>query len=110
MIPIHEQLSTRRVYAHSAVWLLLLLISLFKPAFAQRAGVQPEPGSTTEGIPTIPSSLVDEVRRYTNIRGAELLSWHPVRRETLIVTSFCNTPQIHNVKFPGGARTQLTFF
>jgi dipeptidyl aminopeptidase/acylaminoacyl peptidase len=28
----------------------------------------------------------------------------------LIVTSLCNTPQVHLVKFPGGARTQLTFF
>ena len=80
------------------------------PAEAQHTGVQPEPGSITEGIPTIPSPLIGEVRRYTNIRGAELLSWHPARREMLIVTSLCNTPQIYNVKFPGGARTQLTFF
>ena len=80
------------------------------PAEAQHIGVQPEPGSITEGIPTIPSPLIGEVRRYTNIRGAELLSWHPASREMLIVTSLCNTPQIYNVKFPGGARTQLTFF
>ena len=28
----------------------------------------------------------------------------------LIETRFANTPQIHLVKSPGGARTQLTFF
>ena len=28
----------------------------------------------------------------------------------LVTTRFGNTPQIHHVKVPGGARTQLTFF
>ena len=70
---------------------------------------QPEPASTTEGIPPIPSSLVADVGRYTNIRTAEILSWHPLRREMLIVTYMCKTPEVYLVKFPGGARTQLTF-
>jgi dipeptidyl aminopeptidase/acylaminoacyl peptidase len=90
--------------------LILLLIACLQPAAAQQGGVQPEAGSIVEGVPSIPSSLVSEVGRYTNIRAAEILSWHPVRREILIVTYFCNTPQVYAVKFPGGARTQLTFF
>jgi dipeptidyl aminopeptidase/acylaminoacyl peptidase len=90
--------------------LLLLLIGCLTPVTAQQAGIQPEPGSNTDGIPSIPPSLVTEVGRYTNSRAAEILSWHPVRREMLIVTFLCNTPQVHLVKFPGGARTQLTFF
>jgi len=36
-------------------------------------------------------------------------SWHPQRREMLISTRFANTPQLHLLKFPGGARRQLTF-
>jgi dipeptidyl aminopeptidase/acylaminoacyl peptidase len=95
---------TRRPHSSrsSAVGMtVFLLIASF--AHAQ------EPGSITEGIPPIPASLVAEVGRYTHIRGAELLAWHPVKREMLIATFFGNTPQVHLVKFPGGARTQLTF-
>ena len=68
-----------------------------------------EAGSITEEIPPIPASLADEVGRYTKTRSAEILSWHPLRREMLIATFFGNTPEVHLVKFPGGARTQLTF-
>ena len=81
-----------------------LLFLLCTSAFAQ------EPGSVTEGIPPIPPSLVADVGRYTSLRAAEILGWHPVRREMLIATAFGNTAQVHVVKFPGGARTQLTFF
>ncbi len=109
-VDFHDQLPTRSMYARSAAWLLLLLFTSFKPTLAQEPGVQPELGSVIEGIPTIPFSLATEVGRYSNIRAAEILTWHPVRREMLIVTALGNTPQVHLVKFPGGARTQLTFF
>src|SRR4051794_13140386 len=36
-------------------------------------------------------------------------SWNPTRHEILITTRFADTNQIHAVKMPGGARTQLTF-
>jgi len=89
--------------------LSFVLVTCFNPTSAQQSGVLPEPGSITEGIPSIPSSLVADVGRYTNIRTAEILGWHPVRREMLIATYMCNTPQVYLVKFPGGARTQMTF-
>jgi dipeptidyl aminopeptidase/acylaminoacyl peptidase len=50
------------------------------------------------------------VDRYNNFRGASLDSWDPVKREMLISTRFADTSQIHLVKMPGGARTQLTFY
>jgi dipeptidyl aminopeptidase/acylaminoacyl peptidase len=53
---------------------------------------------------------VEEVRRYTEYRSADLADWHPLRRELLIVTRFGDVPQIHRVRRPEGARTQLTFF
>jgi dipeptidyl aminopeptidase/acylaminoacyl peptidase len=81
-------------------WLLLLLSASARGQ---------EPGSMIEGIPPIPAPLVADVGRYTMVRAAEILSWHPVRREMLIATAFENTAQVHVVKFPGGARTQLTF-
>src|SRR3989475_7051902 len=36
--------------------------------------------------------------------------WHPTRREMIIGTRFGDSQQLHQVKLPGGARTQLTFF
>jgi dipeptidyl aminopeptidase/acylaminoacyl peptidase len=63
-----------------------------------------------EGIPKIPVKLADEISRYTEFREAGLSSWHPTRREMLIATRFADTWQVHLVKFPGGARTQLTFY
>jgi dipeptidyl aminopeptidase/acylaminoacyl peptidase len=63
-----------------------------------------------EGIPPLPASLVEELRPYTESRGASLAAWHPARKEMLISTRFGNTSQLHRVKFPGGARTQITFY
>jgi dipeptidyl aminopeptidase/acylaminoacyl peptidase len=83
-------------------FLLLLLIACFDPAAAQQAAIQPEAGSITEGIPVIPSSLATEVGRYTHIRSAELLGWHPIRREMLVVSG-----PVYLVKAPGGALTQI---
>ena len=62
-----------------------------------------------EGIPPIPRDVIERVGRYTEFRAALPLSWHPERREMLIATRFADTAQVHRVKFPGGARTQLTF-
>ena len=77
---------------------------------AQVRTVAPGENLVAEGIPPIPASLADDVRRYTESRAAQFADWHPTRRELLIATRFGNTPQIHHVKTPGGARTQLTFF
>ncbi len=63
----------------------------------------------TENIPTFTPELRADVGRYLEFRGAAFSSWHPQRREMLIVTRFADTPQLHLVKAPGGARRQLTF-
>lgn len=63
-----------------------------------------------DGLPSIPASLPSDVRRYTESRSATLADWHPHRRAMLISTRFGNTPQLHFVAFPLGARTQVTFF
>ena len=63
-----------------------------------------------DGVPGIPAALPADVRRYTEARAASLSDWHPIRREMLIATRFGNTAQVHVVRMPLGARTQLTFF
>jgi dipeptidyl aminopeptidase/acylaminoacyl peptidase len=62
-----------------------------------------------EGVPAIPAELRRDVSRYLEFRAAAFQSWHPIRREMLITTRFGETPQLHLVKSPGGARRQVTF-
>jgi dipeptidyl aminopeptidase/acylaminoacyl peptidase len=88
----------------------LLASVLFLPAVAPAQVVTPNENLVVDGVPAIPTTLAAEVRRYTESRAAFLVDWHPSRREILIGTRFANTYQLHWVKMPGGARTQLTFF
>src|SRR5215467_10436198 len=78
-------------------------------SFAQN-NVAPKENLVVEGVPAIPAALAESVEPYTNFRWASLESWDPVKRQMLISTRFADTNQIHLVKMPGGARTQLTFY
>src|SRR5688572_10446753 len=63
-----------------------LALMLAAPLRAQEKGETLQPGDNlvVEGVPSIPSELVERVNRYTEFRTASPLSWHPVRREMLI--------------------------
>jgi dipeptidyl aminopeptidase/acylaminoacyl peptidase len=89
---------------------ILICSFLFSAAAAQVQEIIPGDNLVLDGIPKIPASLTESVDRYTQARSATLVDWHPVRREMLIRTRFADTFQIHLVKMPGGARTQMTFF
>src|ERR1035438_6909245 len=88
----------------------LTMILFASLALAQSDEVVPNENLVVEGIPKLPSSLAESVGRYGEFRSAVFSSWHPTRREMLIETRFADTAQVHQVKFPGGARFQLTFF
>ena len=90
--------------------LLILLLLAATLAVPQTGDLAPGENLVVEGVPRIPAALAAEVSRYAEFRAAALMSWHPTRREMLISTRFGDTPQVHLVKFPGGARRQLTFF
>ncbi|MDP9338946.1 MAG: prolyl oligopeptidase family serine peptidase [Acidobacteriota bacterium] len=77
---------------------------------AQEAVVAPGDNLVVEGAPKIPAALVETAGRYGSYRSAILADWHPTRREMLVATRFGDTPQLHLVKMPGGARQQLTFY
>uniref|UniRef100_A0A832H3U2 S9 family peptidase n=1 Tax=Oscillatoriales cyanobacterium SpSt-402 TaxID=2282168 RepID=A0A832H3U2_9CYAN len=89
--------------------ILTILLSLFPTPPAQASTFAPNENLVLQGIPDIPLSLVDDVKRYTEFRGAVMASWHPIQREMLISTRLCNIPQVHAVRSPLGARKQLTF-
>src|SRR6187397_1485606 len=89
---------------------LLSLVLIVCPSAAAPETIAPGDNLVTEGIPPVPAELAESVGRYTEFRAATLASWHPTRREMLINTRFADTAQVHLVKMPGGARTQLTFY
>lgn len=89
---------------------LVLLVFVAALAFSQSDDVAPNENLVAEGIPKIPTSIAETAARYTEYRAGVFASWHPLKREMLIETRFADTYQVHQVKFPGGARAQLTFF
>ena len=84
---------------------LLLLASA-----ARAADLVPNPALFVDGVPAIPEAVAAEAGPYGEYRAASFVAWHPQRRELMISTRFADTAQLHRVAFPGGDRTQLTFF
>ncbi|MBA2586654.1 MAG: PD40 domain-containing protein, partial [Chthoniobacterales bacterium] len=76
----------------------------------QKQTLTPADNLVTDGIPSIPAEVAEQVGRYTEARAAAFLDWHPTRSAMLIATRFSDTNQVHLVTHPAGARTQLTFF
>ena len=73
--------------------------------------VLPVPESiAAQGVPPIPAHSVEDLLPYENIRTAILADWHPTERRLLIRTRFAESPQLHEVTMPMGARAQLTFY
>jgi dipeptidyl aminopeptidase/acylaminoacyl peptidase len=64
---------------------------------------------TAEGVPPIPTGLAEALRPYDEARSAVGIDWNPRDRSLLITTRFANTPQLHTVAMPMGARRQITF-
>jgi dipeptidyl aminopeptidase/acylaminoacyl peptidase len=100
---------TFSIHRYTVLATLLLLASL---SLAQNSNAVFKPGDNlvVEGIPPIPLAIAEQANRYTEVREAAFFDWHPTQRDMLIGTRFGDTQQVHEVKTPGGARTQLTFF
>jgi dipeptidyl aminopeptidase/acylaminoacyl peptidase len=93
----------------------LLAAALLLAAAAWSAEPAPEvlpvPESiSAQGVPPIPASASADLLPYENIRTASLADWHPKERRLLIRTRFAESPQVHEIAMPMGARTQLTFY
>ena len=97
----------------SLVMLAFVLPVLPAPAQNNSAAanvIRPGDNLVLENLPPIPAAIADKAAQYSEVRTAAIDDWDPVRKEMLIVTRFADVPQVHAVKMPGGARTQLTFF
>jgi dipeptidyl aminopeptidase/acylaminoacyl peptidase len=86
-----------------------LLLCMAVVSVAHSALSQIPENLVVEGVPSHSAELKAEAGRYLEFRAAGFSSWHPTRREMLVSTRFGETPQMHEVKLPGGARRQLTF-
>jgi dipeptidyl aminopeptidase/acylaminoacyl peptidase len=92
-------------------FLIISLIGLL--AFnvnAQQPAISVAENLVAEGIPSLSTQLVADVKNYTESRGAFLAEWHPLKKEMIISTRFGNTNQLHYVKMAGGDRKQITFY
>ncbi len=63
-----------------------------------------------DGVPAIPQTIAKDIGAYDEARSASILGWHPSETALLLSTRFADTAQVHEVRAPGGARHQLTFF
>lgn len=96
--------------------LVLVLLFAVLPVVAQNAAekqqafIRPGDNLVVENIPPIPAAIAEKANQYGEFRTASFADWSPTSREMLIGTRFADVPQIHLIKMPGGARTQLTFF
>jgi dipeptidyl aminopeptidase/acylaminoacyl peptidase len=92
-------------------WKIFLAVPIACSAFAQAPqSLVPGENLVLDGVPPIPVRVAEQAGRYTEFRSATLQGWNPKSKEILVLTRFADVPQLHYVKFPGGARTQLTFF
>ncbi|MBY0282473.1 MAG: alpha/beta fold hydrolase [Sphingomonas sp.] len=64
--------------------------------------------ATLENIPPIPADLAAALARYQESRAASFADWAN-DGSMLVLTRFAATAQLHRVKGPGMARTQITF-
>lgn len=91
--------------------LIPVLLSVFAIcAQEKKNNVVPNENLITENIAEIPKELANQVKKYSESRGASLAEIHPNKDEIIISTRFGSTSQLHRVIQPMGARTQITFF
>lgn len=87
-----------------------ILILIMNDREPNKETITPSRSMTVSGIPAVPVALSRRVGRYSEFRQAVFLDWHPKQHRMLISTRFGNSAQVHQVRFPGGDRRQLTFF
>jgi len=86
-------------------------------ATAQTAPAAPAAGVETrtfgqlvlQNVPVTPEAIRERLIQYTNTRAASFQDFLP-DGGILISTRFGDVPQIHEVKMPMGARSQLTYY
>lgn len=88
---------------------MLFLGAALLPLSPVHADAERPAALVADGIPAIPDAIVAETRPYMEFRTAGFSGWNPLDKSMLITTRFANTAQLHVVKAPLAARTQISF-
>ncbi|RJF93413.1 prolyl oligopeptidase family serine peptidase [Sphingomonas cavernae] len=88
---------------------LLLAGAALLPLSPAYADAEKPAALVADGVPAIPDAIVAETRPYMEFRTAGFSGWNPLDKSMLITTRFANTAQLHVVKAPAAARTQISF-
>lgn len=95
---------------HFACAALVFVVAATGRASGQEKMVTPPASLTTEGIPPIPQSIADGLAKYAQFRQAQMIAWHPSKRQILITTALGSTTQLYSIDGPGRDRHQLTWY
>ena len=79
-------------------------------AVPARADVREIGELVLDGIPEIPSRIVEKTRQYQNVRPAAFSAWAPDGHGLYVLTRFAESAQVHHVAGPMAMRRQITFF
>src|SRR5215510_770602 len=95
----------RRITKHNSLKsissaLLIVIMALSVVVKAQDEFVKPGPDLEMGGIPPIPKSLANDVRRYTHIYGLPLAGWAPDKRE-IWIKAISQLSYISSISSPG---------
>jgi len=88
---------------------LLAVACLATPIHAEEPPATEGPTLRLSGTPEIPAELRAQFNRYLSTRSAWLTDLAPDGSSVLVSTRFGEASQLHHVRSPLGARTQLTF-
>ena len=80
------------------------------PGASSPTTIVPNANLVAQGIPPIPTSLAEQVAKYTDFRGHAFVNWHPTRREMLVshLKAGASTPQLFRIGEPMAEPEQLT--
>jgi len=94
------------------LWVLFLICLL---AFCSGAGNEdtaqyvPVPETIiNDGVPAIPGTIMDTMKRYTDVKSTSFSSWGPAGKGMLVATRLGNTTQIFRLENALGELHQLT--
>lgn len=93
-----------------------LLATIALPAFAQDTAPEAPASLTmpeqvvTDGVPPVPAEVGERLAQYLETRSASVVDVAADGSSILISTRFGEVSQLHELRTPMGARTQLTFF
>jgi dipeptidyl aminopeptidase/acylaminoacyl peptidase len=96
-------------HTFTTICLCAVLLSPTADAQAQNPAKTVEGQLQLENVPAVSRTDQDALRPYIEARTGVVFGWHPEGNGIVIGTRFGNTQQLHELKKPMGARTQITF-